>query len=96
MYILSSDAKQIINSEYVERICIAEKIDAALIVLSYSSERPPVTLARYKDLQEAKEAMCDLYNALAGGQTFYIMPDSRIFAEETIKKDARIKRKGGS
>ena len=32
MYILTGDKKQIINSDFVERFCISEKPDAALIV----------------------------------------------------------------
>ena len=96
MLILNGAKNQIINTEFVERFCISEKDDAALIVLSYSSERPPVTLARYKNAQEAKEALSDLFYAVAGGQTYYTMPDSVLYAEERVKKDARTKRKGGS
>lgn len=44
MYILTGDKKQIINSDFVERFCISEKPDAALIVASYD--------------KNAKVAMC--------------------------------------
>lgn len=96
MYILDGRKMQVVNSEFVERFCISEKPDAALILASYSSERQPITLARYKDVREAQETLGDIFGALAGGQTCYTMPDSLMFAEERIKKDARTKRRGGS
>lgn len=96
MYILNGNGTQIVSSEFVERFCVVEKEDAALIVLSYSAERPPVTLARYKDVSEAKETLSDLFGAIAGGQACYTMPESQLFGMERIKKDARTKRRGGS
>ena len=96
MYILSGDRKQIVNTEFVERICLAEKSDAALIVLSYGCDRPPVTLARYLTVREASEVLSDMFYAISGGQTYYNMPDSLICGAEVQKKDARTKRKGGS
>ena len=96
MYIMNGAKNQIINAEFVERFCISEKDDAALIVLSYSSERPAVTLARYKDAKEARTVLADLLLALAGGQSYYSMPDSLVYGEERHKMDARTKRKGGS
>lgn len=96
MYIMNSEGTQIINSEFIERFLISEKPDAVLVVLSYGNERPAKTLARYKDLREAKSAMGDLMAALAGGQAYFTMPESILFAQERIKHDARTKRKGGS
>lgn len=96
MYIMTGDGKQIINSEYVERFCAVKKSDAALIVASYSDIRPPVTLARYKDIDEAQSTLEELLTAMAGGQSCYTMPESRLFFEEKVKKDARTKRKGSS
>lgn len=96
MYIMAAGGKQIVNSEFVERFCIAEKEDAALIVASYSDVRPPVTMARYKDMEEARRAIGELMGALAGGQACFDMPDSILYYEEQIKKDARTKRRGGS
>lgn len=96
MYILNQSQTQIINSEFVERFCVLEKTDAVLILLSYGDERSPVTLARYKDMKEAKEILYDIMLAMSGGQRYYVMQDSRLYAEEHIKKDARVKRKGGS
>lgn len=94
MYILNRF--QIINSEFVERFCIAEKPDAALIVASYNHERPPVTLGRYRDLKEAEGVLGQIFSAMAGGQSGFDMPESLYSSEEYIKKDARTKRKGGS
>ena len=96
MYILNYAKMQIINTDFVERICVQEKNDAALIILSYGDQRAPIVVGRYKDTGEAKEVLEDLFTSIAGGQAYYFMPDSRLFGEETVKKDARIKRKGGS
>lgn len=96
MYILSGDKKQIINTEFVERICLAEKPDASLILLSYGCERPPVTIARYSTVKEALDVLSDIFYAISGGQAYYHMPDSLVYGVETQKKDARTKRKGGS
>lgn len=96
MYILNGSRKEIVNSEFVERFCIADKGDAALIVASYSSERPPVTLARYESTEEARGVLGDLFGAISGGQSYYTMPESLIYDQEGIRRDARTKRKGGS
>ena len=96
MYIMTAGGRQIINCEFVERFCIAEKEDATLIVASYSDVRPPVTLGRYKDPEEARRANEELMGALAGGQTCFDMPESLLYYAEHIKKDARTKRRGGS
>lgn len=96
MYILNGSKREIVNTDFVERLCIAEKTDAALIVASYHTERPPVTLARYANADEAKDALQDLFHAISGSQSYFIMPDSTLYALERTKKDARTKRKGGS
>lgn len=96
MYILNYTENQIINTDLVERICLQEKNDATLIILSYGDQRAPIVAGRYKDMGEARNILKDLFTSMAGGQTYYYMPDSRLFGEETIRKDARIKRKGGS
>ena len=96
MYIMNAMCNEIINSEFVERFHVEDKGDAALLIASYSDTRRPVTMGRYKTEKEAIDALMDMYAALYGGQTGYIMPESRYYAEEFIKKDARQKRKGGS
>lgn len=98
MYIMTNNESQVINSDFVERFVIVEKPDAALIVASYTSasEPPPVTIGRYKDRKEAKDALRDMFSALASKFYCYTMTDSVLHFEEHIKKDARTKRKGGS
>lgn len=96
MYIFAGDRKQIINSEFVERFCIAVKPDAALVIASYSETRPPVTISRYRDSAEANDALQELLSALARGERAFSMPDSIYYFEEKTIKDARTKRRGGS
>lgn len=98
MYIMTSNGSQIVNSVFVERFVIAEKSDAALIVASYTSasEPPPVTIGRYKDRKEAQGALGSMFAALSNKDECFTMPDSLLYFEERVKKDARTKRKGGS
>lgn len=96
MYILDSYRKQIIDSHAVDRFCISEKPDAALIVASYGVEGRPITMARYANLREAQNVLSELFSALAGGQQCFYMPESVLYAEEPSQKDARTKRRGGS
>lgn len=96
MYILSKSGKEIVNSDFVERFCVTEKSDAMLIVASYSTERQPVTMARYRDSREAEEALRELFRAMAGEQRYFEMPDSVLQYGERQIKDSRVKRKGGS
>ncbi len=95
MYIVTVDSWQIINSEYVERFCVCKKPDAALIVASYSDVRPPVTMGRYRDVDEAVSALGKLLSALVGEQRFFYMPASLLHWEEQKISDARTKRRGG-
>ena len=95
MYILNGTKNEILNSEFVERFCVVSKCDASLIVASYGADRC-VTLARYGNDQEAMQALSGLFGALAAGQAYFDMPESLMYAEQTIKKDARTRRKGGS
>lgn len=97
MYIMNANAREIVNSNFVERFTVSNKGDAVLISASYSkSDGACITLARYKDIDEAKNAMNDLFLALAGGCEYFYMPDSEKYYNEKPKKDARTKRKGGS
>lgn len=96
MYIVSQDGKQIVNAEYPERFCLAEKPDAVLVVASYRDDRPPVTLGRYANLQEAAEVLWTLLVALTGGQGYMSMPPSLLNAAAPVVHDARTKRRGGS
>lgn len=92
---MSQNGRIIVNSEYTDHYSIAAKDDAVLIVAGCHGGRP-VTLGRYKEEKEASSALGELYAALIGGQSGFDMPESRLFAEEYIKKDARTKRRGGS
>lgn len=97
MYILNGSKKEVLNSDFIERICIAEKDNGdVLIIASYGDGPRPATMAKYKDLKEAQDVLGDMLRALAGGQTYYEMPESRLFYEQVMIKDARTRRKGGS
>lgn len=96
LYILNGKQTEIVNSDFVERFCIAKKSDAALVVASYGADRAPVTLARYKDENEAKNALKDLLMALYGNNAWFDMPESLYYSEEHKKHDARTKRRGQS
>ncbi len=97
MYIMSGDGKQIINSDFVERFAVASKDGTALVIASYSTgdDKRPCALERYRNTDEAKTALADMMASLASDQACYYMPPSSYYAEP-IKKDARVKRRGGS
>ena len=67
-----------------------------LIVLSYNSDRKPITLARYPTREDADAVMSEIFSALANGQKSYDVPEKNFFQEYHKKMDARVKRKGGS
>lgn len=94
MYILASNQESVINSDYVQRFCITKKPDATLIIAYYSVDRA-VTIGRYAD-EEARGVLAELYSALSTEDKSYSMPDSRLFSEERLVRDARTKRRGGS
>lgn len=96
MYILNAMGSGVLNCEFIERIILVEKDDAVLVVASYDSMRPPVTMGWYRDKKEACGVLGDIFAALSGGQSGYTMPDSTLFYEEHTKKDARTRRKGGN
>ncbi len=96
MYILNGAKKEILNSDFIERFVISVKDDAVLIVASYSVSDRPVTMSKYKTLKEAQGVLSDMFSALAGGQTYYEMPESSLFYGQADIKDARTQRKGGS
>lgn len=96
MYILNQSKMEIHNSEFVERFCIAEKSDAALIVASLGRDKQPNTLGRYKTPKEARDVLFELFSALRYREESYEMPLSELVAGERHIKDARTKRKGGS
>lgn len=97
MYVLAGDGKSIIDTDFVERFCIVEKLDACLIVASYSADRA-VTIGRYADRKEADAAFGCLFNDLGerGDEGTFTMPNSVRYYGERRKRDARTARKGGS
>lgn len=95
MYILTSDQKTIVDSGYVERICLVEKPDAYLIIASYDPERA-VTIGKYAGKEEAYGVLARIHGELAIGTVAYTMPDSPLFGGEQVKHDSRTRRKGGS
>ena len=95
MYIRTQDSRQIVDSGYVERFCIVIKPDAVLIIASYSENRA-VTIGKYADKTEARDAFDALYYAILNDDMAFDMPQSRLFLGEQTKRDSRIKRKGGS
>ena len=68
MFFLNEMGCELINSSYVERFCVVKKPDAALIVASYGEERPPVTLGRYADADEAMTALYRLGQDFNNGE----------------------------
>lgn len=96
MFIMTAAETQLIESKFVKRYQIFEKDDAVLVSGIYDDTSHVITLGRYADMDEAKAALTNLLYALAGGQTHYFMPDSRLFYEQPKKYDARTRRKGGS
>ena len=96
MYILDSAKKVIHNSDFIERFTISVKSDAVLICAAVSMDKPLLTIGKYADDAEAKDAFKDLFAALGGGAAYFEMPDSVMFHQERAAHDARTRRKGGS
>lgn len=97
MYIMSVNGKEIVNSDFVERFLINEKDDYDLVIAVYSTTTRPVTMARYpKTGNEALSVLSELFSALVGGQQSFYMPVSIMYSGERVKKDSRVKRRGGS
>ena len=73
-----------------------EKPDAVILAASYNDTRLPVTLTKFRTMSEARNTLLDLANALGGGQTVYHLQDYLADGSMTWKRDARVKRRGGS
>ena len=93
MILLCEETGQLVDLSKVERLCIAQKNDAALIVASYSDSRPAVTLGRYRTKEAALDVLRNIY--YQSPDEGLILPDGGMHEEKTIK-DARVKRRGGS
>lgn len=97
MYIVTEDYMQVVNSDFVHRFCLVKKPDAVLVVASYGTDKDDcVTIGRYSDAEEARDAMSELCGDLCEGRTCHSMMMSSYGVREMVKHDARVKRKGGS
>lgn len=70
MWFMNGNETEIINTEYVERFVIVEKDDAFLICASYSETRV-ITVARYRNKEEAYSALVGLLDAISEN-SYYI------------------------
>lgn len=96
MYIMNERSGSIVNSEFVAEFFLTKTSDSALLSLRWNGIEKLSTLERYKTHKEAMDALCSLLRALEAGQDTFIVPDSTYYFIESIKRDARTKRKGGS
>lgn len=96
MYIVSANQSQVVDSTFVERFVLVDKSDAVILAASYNDTRMPVTLTKFRTMSEAHNTLLDLANALGGGQTVYHLQDYLADGTESRKRDARVKRRGGS
>ena len=96
MYILNQAGTEIINSEYMERFCVARKPENALVVASPGRDKQPTTLGRYENVTEACEVLDALFDALRYSEDSFLMPPSCAHADDYRIRDARQKRRGGS
>lgn len=69
MWFMNGNETEIINTEYVERFVIVEKDDAVLICASYSETRV-ITVARYRNKEEAYSALVRLLDAISENSCF--------------------------
>ena len=76
MWILNGLRTAIINTDHLDRLTIAEKSNACLIVARFAGSDQPVTLARYQDLSEALAALDGLHQAISEDWTSYRMDQS--------------------
>lgn len=96
MYIKDQQEYVIHDARFIQRFHIVKKPDAWLIISSIEHDRTPDTLGRYFTEAEAKEVLEQLFKALINGDSSFEMPRSLNQDTYERKKDARVKRKGGS
>ena len=96
MYIKDQQEYVIHDAKFIQRFHIVKKPDAWLIISSIEHDKTPDTLGRYFTEAEAKSVLEELLKALINDERFFEMPKS--FNQDIYerKRDARIKRKGGS
>lgn len=93
MYIFDYVKNCIHDVAAYERIMISPKNDGCLICLGNGYDAPLVKIGAYDTEAEAREVLEDIFTALIGGASYYEMPPRE---KDSIKKDARTRRKGGS
>lgn len=81
MFFINENQTEMINSQYVERFRVDEKSDASIIIATYGEERHPVTVARYKNREEAIQALYTLCSEIEG-RSPYTMQASTLFTKE--------------
>ncbi|MBQ9283861.1 MAG: hypothetical protein IJ773_03950 [Lachnospiraceae bacterium] len=97
MLIFNSNGTKLVNSEAVTHYTLSDNPDAVVIMAGMSNTgSPPVSLERYGTLAEAKEALAELAAALSSGGEVFYMPMSVLRNQQERKRDARVKRRGGS
>lgn len=96
MYIMNERSGAIINSTFVSEFFLTKTSDSTLLSVRWNGIEKPSTLERYKTYKEATDALGALMRALETEQVTFYMPESLYYFEESVKKDARTKRKGGS
>lgn len=96
MYIMNERSGAIINSEFVAEFYLAKTSDSTLLSMRWNGVEKPSTLERYKTQDEAMDALGALMRALEAGRVTFYVPASLYYFEESVKKDARVKRRGGS
>lgn len=96
MYIMNERSGSIINTAFVAEFFLTDTSDSTLLSVRWHGIERLSTLERYKRREEAMRAISDLLQALEDGRETFLIPESLYYFEESTKKDARIKRKGGS
>ena len=96
MYIMNERSGRILNSTFVVEFFVAKTSDCTLLSYLLGGNEKPYTLERYKTQKDATEALCSLMQALVTEQSTFYVPESTFYFEESLRKDARVKRRGGS
>lgn len=96
MYIMNERSGSIVNTAFVSEFFLTKTSDSTLLSMRWNGMEKLCTLERYKTYDEAMDALCALMRALEAEQDTFYVPESLYYFEDSIKKDARIKRRGGS
>ena len=81
MYILVQNGMKIINSDAYGLFSVRQDNDVYdrsggyVIIACAGQEDKPIRLAKYRERDEAKEVLRDLYIAISSGDAYYEMPE---------------------